>query len=414
MFNVKPYEKNAKKHPPEQIELIAKSIARFGWQQPIKIGADGVIIVGHGRWAAWSEWSTKLGLKEPWIVDAEGKTISGEAETRILTEDEERAYRLADNQINALSGNDHSLLLPELKELNFASPELFDLTGFDRKLILEDDAKSESVPGLPTEPRTKVGDVYQIGPHRVICGDSTVSSIYDNLFALDGFSVGKADMVLTDPPYNVDYTGKTKDALKIENDHKSDDDFAKFLTDAFTNVDRVLKTGGVFYIWHADSEGYNFRGACQRAGWRVRQCLIWNKNVMVMGRQDYHWKHEPCLYGWKEGASHLWNADRTQTTVLDFARPAKSEHHPTMKPVALLEYQIGNNTKGEDIVFDPFLGSGSTLIAAEKIGRICYGIELDPKYCDVIIQRYVDFTGSTEVIKNGIPELWKLNGDLTE
>lgn len=161
MLNVKPYEKNAKKHPPEQIELIAKSIARFGWQQPIKIGADGVIIVGHGRWSAWSEWGTKLGLKEPWIVDAEGKTISGEAETRVLTEEEERAYRLADNQINALSGNDHSLLLPELKELNFASPELFDLTGFDRKLILEDDAKSESVPGLPTEPRTKVGDIYQ-------------------------------------------------------------------------------------------------------------------------------------------------------------------------------------------------------------------------------------------------------------
>ena len=205
----------------------------------------------------------------------------------------------------------------------------------------------------------------------------------------------KVDLLLTDPPYNVAYVGKTKDALTIENDAMSDSSFRKFLKDAFTAAFAYVKPGGVYYIWHADSEGYNFRGALHDIGVQVRQCLIWNKNSMVMGRQDYHWKHEPCLYGWKDGASHLWASDRTQTTVLDFARPTSSQEHPTMKPVELIAYQITNNTKGEDIVLDTFGGSGSTLIAAEKTGRICYMMELDPKYIDVIIKRYEDFTGKT-------------------
>lgn len=214
-------------------------------------------------------------------------------------------------------------------------------------------------------------------------------------------------MLLTDPPYNVDYTGKTKEALKIDNDSKTDEQFRQFLTDAFTNANTAMKPGAVFYIWHADSEGYNFRKACMDAGWAVRQCLIWNKNTMVMGRQDYHWKHEPCLYGWKEGAAHLWNSDRTQTTMLNFDRPTRNEKHPTMKPVELLSYQITNNTKGEDIVLDPFLGSGSTLIAAQKTGRVCYGIELDTKYVDVIVERYLEYTGTNTVIRNGETIEWK-------
>ena len=204
-------------------------------------------------------------------------------------------------------------------------------------------------------------------------------------------------MLLTDPPYNVDYEGKTKDKLKIKNDKMNNENFRQFLVDAFTNADMVMKPGAVFYIWHADSEGYNFRGACFDAGWTVRQCLIWNKNSMVMGRQDYQWKHEPCLYGWKDGAGHLWAADRKQTTILNFDRPTKSELHPTMKPIPLFDYQIKNNTKGGDAVLDLFGGSGTTLMACEQNGRCCYSMEYDPKYVDVIIDRWEQFTGKKAV-----------------
>ena len=205
------------------------------------------------------------------------------------------------------------------------------------------------------------------------------------------------NLLLTDPPYNVDYTGKTKDALKIKNDQKTDSEFRQFLFDAFSAADVVMKKGACFYIWHADSEGYNFRGACFDVGWIVRQCLIWNKNTMVMGRQDYHWKHEPCLYGWKDGASHFWASDRKQTTVLEFNRPTRSAEHPTMKPVELMSYQIENNTKKADSILDPFGGSGSTLIAAEKLGRKSYLMELDEVYIDIILCRYQDFTGKEAV-----------------
>jgi len=209
----------------------------------------------------------------------------------------------------------------------------------------------------------------------------------------------RVDMLLTDPPYNVAYEGKTKDALTIQNDSMGDSDFKTFLRDAFVSADTVMKPGAVFYIWHADSEGYNFRGACQDAGWKVRQCLIWKKSHMVMGRQDYHWQHEPCLYGWKEGAGHLWASDRKQTTILSFERPSRNAEHPTMKPVALFEYQMLNNTKGGDIVLDSFGGSGTTLIAAEKNGRIARIMELDPKYVDVIVKRWEDFTGQKAVLE---------------
>lgn len=229
-----------------------------------------------------------------------------------------------------------------------------------------------------------------------MCGDST------SLVHLERLCGGQlVDMWLTDPPYNVAYEGKTRDALKIQNDEMGDEQFRLFLRDAYVAADSVMKPGAVFYIWHADSEGYNFRGAALDAGWQIRQCLIWKKSSMVMGRQDYHWKHEPCLYGWKAGAAHLWAADRKQTTILEFDKPVRNGEHPTMKPVELFEYQILNNTKGGDIVLDSFGGSGTTLIAAEKNKRKSFVMELDPKYCDVIIKRWEDFTGKTaELLEN--------------
>lgn len=377
-----PYEKNAKVHPDDQVQKIVRSIQEFGFNQPIVVDKKGVIIVGHGRYLA----AHLIGLKTVPVLELD------------LTEEQAMAYRLADNKLNE-SEWDMTLVVEELKALDAVGFEI-SLTGFDKDLILETGSQ-DSVTSTPGTARSKLGDVYQLGKHKIVCGDATNLETVQNLMG-----EMKADMVLTDPPYNVNYEGKTKDKLKIENDEKSPEEFLQFLTDAFANLDAVLKPGAVFYIWHADSEGWNFRSAAKNVGWQIRQCLIWNKNSMVMGRQDYHWKHEPCLYGWKDGAAHLWNSDRTQTTVLNFDRPTESKEHPTMKPVDLLAYQISNNTKGEDIVLDTFLGSGSTLIAAQKLGRICYGVELDPKYVDVIVQRYVDYTGETEVLKNGVKDQW--------
>ena len=233
-----------------------------------------------------------------------------------------------------------------------------------------------------------------MGKHRLMCGDSTDAG------SIAILCEGQlADMWLTDPPYNVDYVGKTKDALKISNDKMEDDQFRAFLRDAYAAADASLKPGAVFYIWHADSEGYNFRGAAKDVGWQVRQCLIWEKNVFVLGRQDYQWSHEPCLYGWKDGAGHLWASDRKQQTILHFDRPNRNGEHPTMKPVALFEYEMLNNTTGGDVVLDSFGGSGTTLIAAEKNGRCARIMELDPKYCDVIIRRWQDFTGHEAVLE---------------
>jgi site-specific DNA-methyltransferase (adenine-specific) len=223
-----------------------------------------------------------------------------------------------------------------------------------------------------------------------MCGDSTDEQ--DVLKLMNG---QLADMYLTDPPYNVDYEGT---AGKIENDNMTDALYQEFLLNAFNCAKDVLKNGAVFYIWHADSQGFNVRTACENANLQVRQCLIWRKNSMVMGRQDYQWQHEPCLYGWKEGAAHLWASDRKQTTILEFDRPTKSKEHPTMKPVKLFDYQIQNNTKGQDIVYDGFAGSGTTIVACEQNGRIAYCMEYDPKYVDVIVKRWEALTGETAVL----------------
>ena len=375
-----PYVKNSRTHSDEQVAQIAASIKEFGWTNPILIDGENGIIAGHGRLMA----ARKLGHdKVPTI------------ELKDLTETQKKAYIIADNRLALNAGWDNEMLKLEFDQLAKLGFDL-ELTGFSLDEIealnpVELNAgltDEDETPPLPPEPKTKPGDIYKLGKHRLMCGDSTSIDHLERL--CDGQAV---DMWLTDPPYNVAYEGKTKDSLTIQNDSMGDDQFRQFLRDAYVAADAVMKAGAVFYIWHADSEGYNFRGAAQDAGWKVRQCLIWKKSSMVMGRQDYHWKHAPCLYGWKEGAGHLWATDRKQTTILEFEKPSRNGEHPTMKPVALFEYQLLNNTKGGDIVLDSFGGSGTTLIAAEKNGRVARLMELDPKYCDVIVKRWEDFTG---------------------
>lgn len=375
--DIKPYDKNPRKND-EAVQYVAASIKEFGFKVPIVIDKDNVIVAGHTRYKA----AKKLGLKTAPCVVAED-----------LSDEQIKAFRLADNKVAEKAEWDLDLLDEEMIDLVEFDMEQF---GFD--LVVEMDEEVQEDDGdleIPEEPKSKVGDIYQLGRHRLMCGDST---LIDNVQALMGGQL--ADLLLTDPPYNVDYTGKTKDALKIENDKMDDSSFRQFLIDAFTNADMVMKPGAVFYIWHADSEGYNFRGACKDAGWTVRECLIWNKNSMVLGRQDYQWKHEPCLYGWKDGAGHLWASDRKQTTVIDMNRPTKADIHPTMKPIALFDYQIKNNTKGGDIVLDLFGGSGTTIMACEQNKRNAYVMEFDPKYVDAIINRWETFTGQKAVLIN--------------
>ena len=374
-----PYALNSRTHSDEQVAQIAASIKEFGFNNPVLLDKENGIIAGHGRVLA----ARKLGLKEIPTI-----------ELSHLTDTQRKAYVIADNKLALNAGWDMELLSLEMGDLR---DEGFDLSliGFNDDELAnmfvdktEGLTDPDEVPDIPDDPVTVEGDVWLLGKHRLMCGDSTSIDAVDKL--VDNEPV---DMWLTDPPYNVAYEGATKDKLTIQNDNMGDDEFRKFLTEAYTAADSVMKHGAVFYIWHADSEGYNFRGAAQDNGWVVRQCLIWRKSSMVMGRQDYHWQHEPCLYGWKEGSAHLWASDRKQTTIMEFDKPSANREHPTMKPVALFEYQMLNNTKGEDIVLDSFGGSGTTLIAAEMNGRRARVMEFDPKYCDVIIKRWQNFTG---------------------
>lgn len=372
---VKPYDKNPRKNK-AAVDYVANSIKEFGFQQPIVVDKDMVVIAGHTRLKA----AKKLKLKEVPVVIADN-----------LTEEQVKAYRLADNKTAEKAEWDFDLLTDELlslQELDFDMEQFgFDFDFSEDEEAVEDDNWEADV---PEEPISKRGDIWVLGRHRLMCGDSTEAA--DVALLMDG---NKADMLLTDHPYNVDYTGKASEleTRKIENDKMEDSAFQDFLTSAFENAAENMKAGGVFYIWHADSEGLNFRVACKKAGFQVRQCLIWNKNAMVMGRQDYQWKHEPCLYGWKDGASHLWASDRKQTTVLEFEKPQKNNLHPTMKPIKLFDYQIKNNTKGDDIVLDLFGGSGTTIMAAEQNGRRGFVMEYDPKFVDVIVDRWEQFTG---------------------
>lgn len=376
--DLKPYENNPRKND-DAVKYVAESIKEFGFKVPIVIDKNNVIVAGHTRYKA----AKKLKMSEVPCIIADD-----------LTDEQIKAFRLADNKVAEKAEWDFDLLNTELDDIIDLDMELF---GFEEALQDDDEeaVEDEFEVELPAEPKSKLGDIYQLGDNRLMCGDSTVLEDVEKLMGGE-----QADMLLTDPPYNVNYEGKTKDKLKIKNDQMGNDNFRQFLTDAFSNADMVMKPGAVFYIWHADSEGYNFRGACFDAGWTVRQCLIWNKNSMVMGRQDYQWKHEPCLYGWKEGAGHLWASDRKQTTVINFEKPTRNDMHPTMKPIPLFDYQIKNNTKGGDVVLDLFGGSGTTIMACEQNGRHGYCMEYDPRYVDVIVDRWEKFTGAKAVLLN--------------
>ena len=418
--DIKTYAQNARTHSDEQVSQLVKSITEFGFTNPILIDENSELIAGHGRTMAAKE----LGLDKLPAIRLKG-----------LSPEKVKALRLADNQLALNSGWDADLLALEIEALNDAGYDL-ELIGFDDeeldKLLNEaslveapvrqqyeesEKERSENTAAVydededgeiiepPTVPTAKLGNIWSMGQHRLMCGDSTSAEELTKL--MDGH---KADLWLTDPPYNVAVVGGNrsdnieerikKGGMVIQNDSMPDEDFRQFLRDCYVAADAVMKPGAVFYIWHADSEGYNFRGAAKDAGWQVRQCLIWNKSSLVMSRQDYHWKHEPCLYGWKEGAGHLWASDRKQTTVLNFDRPGRNGDHPTMKPVELFEYCLTNNTNSGGIVLDSFGGSGTTLIACEKNNRIGYLMELDPKYCDVIINRWETLTGKNAVLLN--------------
>lgn len=384
-----PYVNNPRNND-QAVDAVASSIKNFGFKVPIVIDSKNEIINGHTRLKA----AKKLGIEEVPVIVADD-----------LTEDQIKAFRIADNKVAELADWDEELLLAELNMIEMDMAQFnIDMSELDFEDSSEEVVEDEFDDTPPEEPKAKYGDIYQLGRHRLMCGDST--SVEDVEKLVGGGVI--VDMLLTDLPYNVALgmdesveeakrRRRRTDNLTIMNDKLTDEDFRQFLVNAFSAADSVMKKGAVFYIWHADSEGYNFRGACRDVGWTVRECLIWNKNRMVLGRQDYQWKHEPCLYGWKDGASHLWASDRKQTTVLDFDKPTRNGVHPTMKPIALFDYQIKNNTKGNDIVLDLFGGSGTTIMACEQNGRRGYSMELDPRYVDVIIKRWEDFTGEKAV-----------------
>lgn len=384
-----PYINNSRTHSDEQVNQIVASINEFGFTNPLLIDEKDNIIAGHGRLLS----SKKLKMEEvPCIV------LSG------LTEAQKKAYIIADNKMALNAGWDDELLkieLENLKELDFD----LELTGFnvdelddifqveEEQEIVEDDFDIEP----PEEPKAKLGDIYQLGNHRLMCGDSTNKNDVSKLVGEQ-----KMDLLITDPPYNVDYTGKTKEAMKIQNDKMENNVFHDFLVKAFSNAYNFLKDGGVFYCWYASKEVVNFHTSLEDSGFTVKQELIWNKNSMVMGRQDYQWKHEPCLYGWKETSSHAWYSDRKQTTIINWDRPSKADLHPTMKPIGLFDYQIKNSSKAGDNILDLFGGSGTTIMACEQNNRNAYTMEYDPKYVDVIINRWEEFTGKKAVlIKEG-------------
>lgn len=381
---LKPYEKNAKIHTPEQIEQIKNSIQEFGMNDPIGIwGEENLIVEGHGRLIACKE----LGFDEVPVIRLDS-----------LTDEQRRAYTLVHNQTTMNTGFDLDVLNEELDNIDIDMSDY----GFDIEIDdIEEgtEVKEDDAPEVKDgEPKAKRGDIYQLGRHRLMCGDSTSS---DDVFKLVGGNTSPAvDLLITDPPYNVDYTGKTKDALKISNDSMDADTFHDFLYNAFINAFSTMKGGASFYVWYASKEVVNFSTALADAGLSIKQELIWNKNSLVIGRQDYQWKHEPCLYGWKETDSHHWYGDRKQTTVIDFDRPTKSELHPTMKPVGLFDYQIKNSTKKGDNVLDLFGGSGTTIMACEQNGRNAYVMEYDPHYIDVIIERWENFTGKKAKLLN--------------
>lgn len=406
-----PYSRNAKKHPKKQVEQVAASIKEFGFNQPIVLDKNNVIIVGHGRFEA----AKLLGM-----TDVPTITVN-------LSEEQSNAYRLADNKLNE-SEWDMNLVIEELKEL---SEPMLELTGFDKDLIIEPDEKDDEVPEVPEEPQSKLGDLYELGNHKILCGDSTSHDDVQRL--MNGH---KADMVFTDPPYNVDYKGNGKQTSGgILNDKMDDAAFNTFLVDAFKRIAEVTKKTAGCYVFHSHKTAKDFEVALEEAGFQIDTQLIWNKPSAGMGMNDYRTKHEPFFYCsqdkekdfygdrtgttvWKipqdEERAFKWfkrqqeALEKGESTIWTMSRANVNEYvHPTQKPAELPATAMTKSSRAEDIVLDTFLGSGSTLIAAEKTGRICYGMELDPKYVDVIVQRYCDYTGNTEIKKNGIMMVWQ-------
>ena len=372
----------------KEYEKIKNSIQEFGYVEPIIVNYDMTVIGGHQRLTVLMD----LGYTEVQCV-----------EVHIEDENKVKALNVALNKITG-SWNEQLLadLIVDLQTANFNT----DFTGFEapeieqlfskvhNKEIKEDSFDVEAELKKPTI--AKLGDVWMLGRRRVICGDSTLPETYTTL--MDG---KRANLVLTDPPYNVDVE---ESAGKIKNDNMSADDFYKFLFAMFVNVEQNMEGDASIYVFHADTQGLYFRKAFMDAGFHLSGCCIWKKHKLVLGHSPYQWQHEPCLYGWKKGGRHQWYSDRKQTTIWEYDRPHTSKDHPTMKPVALMAYPIQNSCMSNCIVLDPFLGSGSTLIACEETNRICYGIELDEKFVDVIVRRYIEKAGDASkvsVIRDG-------------
>lgn len=378
-----PYVNNARTHNAQQITKLRSSLREFGFINPVIIDREYNVIAGHGRILAAKE----EGIEEVPCVFVD-----------YLTPAQKKAYILADNRMAMDAGWDEELLRVEIEALQ---AESFDvgLTGFDEKDIAElfagedGDAQDDDFDvdeELQKPPVSKSGDVWRLGNHRLICGDSTKEETYAVL--MDG---KKANLVVTDPPYNVNYEGS---AGKIQNDNMENDKFYQFLLDAFLNMEKAMADDASIYVFHADTEGLNFRKAFSDAGFYLSGTCIWKKQSLVLGRSPYQWQHEPCLYGWKKKGKHQWYSDRKQTTIWEFDKPKKNGDHPTMKPIPLIAYPIKNSSMSNCIILDPFGGSGSTLIACEQLGRICHTIELDEKYCDVIIKRYIEQVGSADAV----------------
>lgn len=378
-----PYARNSRTHTDEQVAQVAASIKEFGFLNPVIIAEDNTILAGHARVLA----ARKLGLDKVPCIKAEN-----------LTEAQKRAYIIADNKLSLNAGWDEELLAVEIFDLK---EEAFDLSllGFDDKEldkllspsgedIKDDDFDIDEELKKPAV--TKEGDLWTIGRHRLLCGDSTLPTSFEKL--MDG---RKANLVVTDPPYNVNYEGT---AGKIKNDNMGDEDFHTFLLSVFKRLHENMAGDASIYVFHSDTEGLNFRSAFDEAGFYLSGCCIWKKPSLVLGRSPYQWQHEPCLFGWMKNGKHQWYADRKQTTIWEFEKPKKNDLHPTMKPVPLIAYCIMNSSMSNTLVLDPFLGSGTTLIACEQTDRSCFGLELDLKYCDAIVSRYIELTGNTEGI----------------
>lgn len=377
-----PYVNNARTHSQGQITKLRSSLREFGFINPVIIDSNYGVIAGHGR---------ILAAKDEGITEVPCVLVD------YLTEAQKKAYIIADNRFALDAGWDEELLRIEIESLQGADFDI-SLTGFetaelDKLFNTGEDIKDDDFDvdeELKKPAITKAGDLWLLGNHRLYCGDSTKEDTFTML--MDG---KQANLVVTDPPYNVNYEGG---AGKIKNDNMENDKFYQFLLDAFTNMERVMAEDGSIYVFHADTEGLNFRKAFSEAGFYLSGTCIWKKQSLVLGRSPYQWQHEPCLYGWKKKGKHQWYSDRKQTTIWEFDKPKKNGDHPTMKPIPLIAYPIKNSSMSNCIVLDPFGGSGSTLIACEQLGRICHTIELDEKYCDVIVKRYIEQVGSADTV----------------